>query len=115
MTRHAELPMPRTPQSRSHGKVWVLFLIRVADGAEQRFVEVYDTIKNEVAKVPGHVLEQVCQSTDDTGQWLITSEWESAEHFLAWEQSNARRELVRPLWECLEQRHSLQFQVVRQT
>jgi heme-degrading monooxygenase HmoA len=46
---------------------------------------------------------------------LTTNEWESAEHFLAWEGSSAHRELVKPMRDCLEQRQSLRFHVVRET
>jgi hypothetical protein len=60
--------MTGTQQFGRGGKVRVLFLIWVADGAEQRFVDAYDTIRREVANVPGHLLDQVCQSTDDAGQ-----------------------------------------------
>jgi heme-degrading monooxygenase HmoA len=97
------------------GKVRVLFLIRLADGAQQRFLDAYESIRHQVARVPGHLLDQVCQSTEDSRQWLITSEWESAEHFLAWERSPEHREMVKPMRDCLEQRESLRFHVVRET
>jgi len=107
--------MMRTESFVTTGKARVLFLVRVAAGAEQRFVDAYDTIRHEVASVPGHLLDQVCQSTDDPSQWLITSEWSSADHFLAWERGDAHRHLVRPLRDCVEQRQSLRFHVVRET
>ncbi len=102
-------------QTATACKTRVLFLVRVAEGAEQRFVDAYDSIRHEVANVPGHLLDQVCQSTDDSRQWLITSEWESPEHFLAWERGDAHREMVKPLRDCLVQRQSMRFTIVRET
>jgi len=40
--------------------------------------------------VPGHISDQLCHSLGNSSQWLITSEWESSEPFLAWVDSPAQ-------------------------
>ena len=44
-------------------------------------------------------MDQVCQAPDDPDSWVITSEWESLDHFLDWERKEERRELVKPMRE----------------
>lgn len=99
----------------SEPKLRVLFMITVRDGAEQRFLDAYEQIRGEVARVPGHLVDQVCQSTTEPAQWVITSEWQTADHFAAWESSPAHRELVAPMRDCLAETRSMRFAVRRET
>ena len=73
----------------------MVLLLEVEDGAQQRFLEAYEQMCQQVAAVPGHVSDQLCQSIENPSQWLITSEWESALPFLAWVDSPAHLEMVR--------------------
>lgn len=93
----------------------VLFMLRLAPGSADAFLRAYDDIRHEVARVPGHLRDQVCQATDDPDQWLITSEWRSADDFLAWESSPGHRELAGPMMRHVVQRRSLRFSVQRET
>jgi heme oxygenase (mycobilin-producing) len=102
-----------TDPAEPSGKLRVLFLITVLDGAEERFLEAYEQIRHEVARTPGHLGDQVCQSTTEPNRWVITSEWSSAGHFARWERSQAHRTLVAPMRACLTDPVSLRF-VVRQ-
>ena len=75
----------RVSQSVFDGsRLRVVLLVDVYDGAQQQFLEAYEQLCNQVASVPGHVSDQLCQSIENPSQWLITSEWESAPPFLAW-------------------------------
>jgi len=75
---------PRVSQSVFDGsRLRVVLLVDVYDGAQQQFLEAYELLCNQVASVPGHVSDQLCQSIENPSQWLITSEWESAPPFLA--------------------------------
>ena len=93
----------------------VLFLMDVLDGHQERFLAAYERIRHQVADVPGHISDQLCQSLGNSGQWLITSEWQSSEHFLAWVDSPAHREMVAPMSACLGSKNSLRYLVVRET
>ncbi|MFJ3224146.1 SchA/CurD-like domain-containing protein [Streptomyces sp. NPDC086783] len=93
----------------------VVLLVDVHDGAQQEFLEAYEQLCNQVASVPGHVSDQLCQSIENPSQWLITSEWESAPPFLAWVNSEDHVRMVEPLHSCVRDTRSLRFHVVRET
>jgi len=94
----------------------VVFLIRVPAERTQDFLAAYQLIRYQVAEgVPGHILDQVCQSLADPTQWLITSEWDSIESFEAWERSPDHRTLVRPMRECMSEAKSMRFVIREQT
>jgi heme-degrading monooxygenase HmoA len=94
----------------------VIFLITVPAGRTEDFLAAYQQIRYEVAEgVPGHLVDQVCQSPADPEQWLITSEWDCLESFEAWERSPDHRTLVRPMRECFTDAKSIRFVIRQQT
>lgn len=93
----------------------VLFMIRLRPGAAEEFLQAYEKVRYEVAAVEGHLSDQVCQSTEDPDQWLITSHWRSEEDFLAWERSPGHRDLAAPMLAQVTDRRSMRFRVRRQT
>ena len=107
-------PASRRP-ALTASRLRVVLLCDVMDGAQQRFLEAYEQLRHQVAAVPGHVSDQLCQSIEDPSQWLITSEWESAQPFLAWVDSAAHRAMVKPLHGCVRDTRSLRFSIMRET
>jgi heme-degrading monooxygenase HmoA len=94
----------------------VVFLIRVQPGKSEEFLEAYEGIRHLVAQgVPGHLVDQVCQSPEDPDSWLITSEWESLDHFLEWERKQEHRDLVKPMRDTFAESRSLKFEVREET
>lgn len=107
---------PRVSQSVFDGsRLRVVLLVDVYDGAQQQFLQAYEQLCHQVASVPGHVSDQLCQSIENPSQWLITSEWESAPPFLAWVNSEEHVRMVEPLHSCVRDTRSLRFHVVRET
>ncbi|GAA3305884.1 SchA/CurD-like domain-containing protein [Streptomyces cinereospinus] len=105
----------RVSQSVFDGsRLRVILLVDVYDGAQQQFLEAYEQLCSQVASVPGHVSDQLCQSIENPSQWLITSEWESAPPFLAWVNSEEHVQMVRPLHHCVRDTRSLRFHIVRE-
>ena len=77
---------------------------------------VYQQIRYEVANgVPGHIVDQVCQSPADPEQWLITSEWDSMASFEAWEKSPDHRTLAAPMRACMSEARSIRFDIRMET
>jgi heme-degrading monooxygenase HmoA len=103
------------PSAVGTSRLRVLFLMDVVDDHEERFLAAYERIRHQVADVPGHISDQLCHSLGNSSQWLITSEWESSEPFLAWVDSPAHRELVAPMSACLSSKSSLRYVIVRET
>lgn len=102
-------------RSTTDSRLRVVLLLDVQDGAQQRFLDAYEQMRYQVSAVPGHLMDQLCQSTEDPQRWLITSEWEAAEPFLSWLDSPEHREMVRPLSSCVRDTRSLRFTVYRET
>ena len=107
------------PQPKQHEdsdtRLRVVLMLEIQDGAQQRFLDVYEQLRHQVAAVPGHVSDQLCQSINDPRQWLITSEWEDQETFLEWVDSPAHREMVKPMHGCVSDNfRSLRYAVLRQ-
>ncbi|MDJ0345167.1 SchA/CurD-like domain-containing protein [Streptomyces sp. H10-C2] len=106
-----QAPHAKTGDSRLR----VVLLLDVLDGKQQHFLDAYEQIRHQVAGVPGHVSDQLCQSLGNSSQWLITSEWESSEPFLDWVESAAHRAMVEPLHGCVRDTTSLRFVIARET
>ena len=106
----------RVSQSAFDGsRLRVVLLLDLHDGAQKQFLEAYEHLRNQVASVPGHISDQLCQSIENPSQWLITSEWESAPPFLAWVNSEEHVATVQPLHGCVRDTRSLRFSVLRET
>jgi heme-degrading monooxygenase HmoA len=116
MTEHATAAAPPRPATDpARGRLRVVFLLRVAAEAQQRFLDAYQRIRHQVAGTEGHLADQLCQSTTDPAEWMIVSEWESPEHFYAWERRDGHRELAGPMIACTTERRSLRYLVRHQT
>ncbi|MFE7775090.1 SchA/CurD-like domain-containing protein [Streptomyces sp. NPDC057445] len=106
----------RISQSAFDGsRLRVVLLVDLHDGAQQEFLAAYEHMRNQVASVPGHLSDQLCQSIENPSQWLITSEWESAPPFIEWVNSEEHIDVVRPLHSCVRDTRSLRFSVLRET
>jgi heme-degrading monooxygenase HmoA len=94
----------------------VVFLLKIKPGMGDQFLEAYEGVRHEVAEgVQGHIVDQVCQSSDDPDRWLITSEWESVDDFLAWEATEEHREQAKPMRDCMAEADSHKFVVKEET
>ena len=113
MTTLRDQPL-QSPAARN-SRLRVLFVMDVLDDHQDRFLEAYERIRHQVAAVPGHISDQLCQSLGNSSQWLITSEWESSEPFLAWVDSAAHREMMAPMSACLGTRNSQRYLIMLET
>ncbi|MFD7324177.1 SchA/CurD-like domain-containing protein [Streptomyces sp. NPDC059875] len=106
----------RISQSAFDGsRLRVILLLDLYEGAQQQFLDAYELMRKQVASVPGHISDQLCQSIENPSQWLITSEWESAPPFLAWVNSEEHVETVRPMHSCVRDTRSMRYSIVRET
>ncbi|MFD8636490.1 SchA/CurD-like domain-containing protein [Streptomyces sp. NPDC059656] len=106
----------RVSQSAFDGSMLrVVLLMDLHEGRQQEFFEAYERLRHDIASVPGHISDQLCQSFENPSQWLITSEWESAPQYLAWVNSDHHAEQVKPLGACARAMRPLKFTVLRET
>ncbi|WP_149183040.1 antibiotic biosynthesis monooxygenase family protein [Streptomyces sp. TRM49041] len=82
-------------------RVRVIRYLRVREGMEGDFVTAYRGVLERAKRFPGHLGEQLCRSTDDSGQWLLTSEWESLESIRRWRADPDHTALLKPMNACL--------------
>ncbi|MEU6091813.1 antibiotic biosynthesis monooxygenase family protein [Streptomyces sp. NPDC047085] len=102
-------------KSPSAERMGVVFAVRVIEGGEQGFLDLYEQLRKSVASTPGHIVERLGEPVDDSRMWVITSEWETPEHFFAWQQSEEHQELVAPLRQWVDQRQSMRFRIIKET
>lgn len=79
----------------------VMVFARVDEQRSAAFEAAYTEVTRTVAGTPGHIRDELLKDTDDPGSYVLLSEWESTEHFLAWENAPVHRELtvpMRPYW-----------------
>ena len=95
------------------GHLRVVFSVRVPESVQERFLTTYDRISSDIAATPGHIADQVCQSLTDPCEWIITSEWESLEHFVAWKSGLGHLDLVEPLFAGTSPRTPVRYVVRR--
>jgi len=111
-----EAPVAGTSDGPPAPKGRIVFTMRLKPGMQEQFLAAYESMRYEVARgVPGHIVDQVCQSPEDPNAWLITSEWQSLEHFLAWERTEEHRELAQPLRASFAEARSLKYVVREET
>jgi heme-degrading monooxygenase HmoA len=96
-------------------KLRVVFVVDVIEGGVEGFLSAYEVIRDSVAAAPGHLVDQLGEPVDGSRQWVITSEWESADDFFTWQRSEQHQELVGPLRRWVDRTQSLRFRVVRET
>ncbi|MFG3343744.1 SchA/CurD-like domain-containing protein [Streptomyces sp. NPDC048018] len=116
MTTTTATTTARTSQSAFDGsRLRVILLLDLYEGAQQQFLEAYEVMRRQVADVPGHISDQLCQSIENPNQWLITSEWESAPPFLAWVNSEEHVDTVKPMHSCVRDTRSMRYSILRET
>src|SRR5262249_22908445 len=105
-----------TAEPASESKGVFVFGLRLKPGTQEAFLKAYEAIRYEVARgVRGHLMDQVCQAPEDPEAWLITSEWETLDHFLDWERTQEPRDLVKPMRDCFAEARSLKYVVREET
>jgi heme-degrading monooxygenase HmoA len=95
------------------GRLRVMLHLR-ADG-EDALLTAYDQIRFQVAQADGHLGDQLLQSLEDPLEWVITSEWETAEHYARWARSHTVDRLAAPIVSTSTDRRHSRYAVRRHT
>jgi heme-degrading monooxygenase HmoA len=75
---------------------------RVETDDRPAFEEAFAAVSRTVRGTPGHITDELLRSEDNPGAYILLSEWESREAFLAWENAPVHREAttpMRPFWQ----------------
>ena len=80
----------------------VMVFARIGPGDRPAFEKAFASVSAAVRGTPGHLRDELLRSEDDPGAYVLLSEWESREAFLAWEDAPVHREAttpMRPYWQ----------------
>lgn len=79
----------------------VMVVADVAEGKEAEFEAAYAQVTAAVKGTPGHVHDELLSQQGRPGRYILLSEWESVDAFIAWEDAPIHREItvpMRPYW-----------------
>lgn len=85
----------------------VMVLATVATEHAAAFEAAYEAVTRQVARTDGHLSDQLLRDHEEAGRYILMSEWESTEKFLAWEDAPIHRQIttpMRPYWSVIERR-----------
>jgi heme-degrading monooxygenase HmoA len=81
----------------------VMVFAKIKEGEEQAFEKAYAEVTSKVKGTPGHVCDELLRQSEPEkpGSYILLSEWESKERFLAWENDPIHMQTttpMRPYW-----------------
>ena len=79
----------------------VMVFAKIKEGDEDKFEKAYAEVTAKVKGTKGHIADELLRRTDEPGSYILLSEWESKEHFLAWEDAPIHMNTttpMRPYW-----------------
>jgi heme-degrading monooxygenase HmoA len=81
-------------------RVMVFANINEEDG--EAFEAAYAEVTAKVKGTAGHIADELLRSVDDPTQYILLSEWESTDAFVAWEDRPIHKQTttpMRPYWQ----------------
>jgi heme-degrading monooxygenase HmoA len=76
-------------------RAFVFVEIDPADG--DRFEQTFAGVAEQVRDTPGLLANILLRDAGKPGSYIVVSEWDSRDSFLAWEEEPSHRELTKPL------------------
>lgn len=73
----------------------------IKEGEGEAFEQAYLEVTRKVQGTPGHISDELLRSDEDPNKYILLSEWESKEAFLAWEDAPIHMGTttpMRPYW-----------------
>jgi heme-degrading monooxygenase HmoA len=80
----------------------VMVFANIREGEGEAFEKAYAQVTATVKGTPGHIADELLRRDDDPHKYVLLSEWESKEAFLAWENAPVhlnKRNPMTPYWE----------------
>jgi heme-degrading monooxygenase HmoA len=79
----------------------MMVFANIKEGEGEAFEQAYLEVTKQVQGTPGHISDELLRSDEDPNQYILLSEWESKEAFLAWEDAPVHMGTttpMRPYW-----------------
>jgi len=75
----------------------VLVFAKIKKGEEAAFEAAYAQVTVKVKGTPGHIRDELLREVGEPGNYILLSEWESREAFLAWENAPIHMATTKPM------------------
>jgi heme-degrading monooxygenase HmoA len=79
----------------------VMVFADIREGEEDKFIEAYKGVTAKVKGTKGHIRDELLRQDGEQSKFILLSEWESKEDFLAWEDDPIHMNTttpMRPYW-----------------
>lgn len=79
----------------------MMVFARIKPGEEEAFEAAFAEVTRKVKGTPGHINDELLREDGEPGSYILLSEWESKEAFLAWEDAPIHMQTtspMRPYW-----------------
>jgi len=79
----------------------IMVFANIREGDEDKFIEAYKEVTAKVKGTPGHIRDELLRQDDVPTKFILLSEWETKERFLAWEDDEIHMNTttpMRPYW-----------------
>ncbi len=70
---------------------------KIRKGEEAGFEAAYAEVTAKVKGTPGHIVDELLRDVAEPGNYILLSEWESREAFLAWENAPIHMATTKPM------------------
>ena len=81
--------------------VRVMVFASITPGKQEVFETAFAEVTRQVKGTPGHIRDELLQESGNPNNYILLSEWESKEAFLAWEDAPIHKQIttpMRPYW-----------------
>jgi heme-degrading monooxygenase HmoA len=75
----------------------VMVFAKIKEGEEEAFAKAYAEVTRKVKGTDGHVCDELLRNTQEPGSFILLSEWQSKEKFLAWEDAPIHMQTTTPM------------------
>jgi heme oxygenase (mycobilin-producing) len=79
----------------------VMVFAKIKEGEGEQFERAYAEVTSKVKGTKGHIADELLRRDDDPNAYILLSEWESKDAFLAWEDAPIHMNTttpMRPYW-----------------
>jgi heme-degrading monooxygenase HmoA len=75
----------------------MMVFAKIKEGEGEQFEKAFAEVTRKVKGTPGHISDELLRSDDDPNSYILLSEWESKEAFLAWEDAPIHMQTTTPM------------------
>ncbi len=87
--------------------------MKIKAGREGEFENAWEAIAGRVRSIPGNRRQELLRDPKNPSSYVLTSDWDTAEEFHAFERSTEQDELTRPLRDLRESSRMMVYSLIK--